>query len=292
MSGKPPGQIWQEGLDEGERRLKRGNVGLMATGLVGGFDVAVGLLAFMVTKGTLETMVTPEIAKTIGSVAFGIGFVFIAIGRSELFTENFLVPVAAVMAQRGTRYQLVWMWFVTMVFNFIGLALVSVLLIPDETLIKESLEAAGEIANRFAERDVVAAFTSAILAGAVMTLFTWLLAATTSDGAKVIIALLVGFLLAAPALNHAVVGFGEIVFGMVAGTANSDVNASLLVTNTLIAIVGNLVGGLGWVTLTRLFQVSGEVGSGPDRGEGDMGESDAKGQADTAADEPLSGRWG
>jgi hypothetical protein len=34
--------------------------------------------------------------------------------------------------------------------------------------------------------------------------------------------LIIGFVLAAPSLNHAVVGFGEVIFGIFAGTAESD----------------------------------------------------------------------
>jgi formate/nitrite transporter FocA (FNT family) len=37
--------------------------------------------------------VRPEVAHLVGALAFGIAFVFVVIGKSELFTENFLVPV-------------------------------------------------------------------------------------------------------------------------------------------------------------------------------------------------------
>jgi formate/nitrite transporter FocA (FNT family) len=76
----------------------------------------------------------------------------------------------------------------------------------------------------------------------------------------VLIALLIGFLLAAPSLNHAVVGFGEMFFGLVAGTA--EVGWVDLVQNLWVAVLGNLVGGLGVITATRLLQVSGDEGGG------------------------------
>ena len=37
----------------------------------------------------------PEAAHFFGSLFFGIAFVFIVVGRSELFTENFMVPITA-----------------------------------------------------------------------------------------------------------------------------------------------------------------------------------------------------
>jgi hypothetical protein len=36
---------------------------------------------------------------TVGATAFIIGFLALSLARSELFTENFLVPVAAVVAK-------------------------------------------------------------------------------------------------------------------------------------------------------------------------------------------------
>ena len=89
-----------------------------------------------------------------------------------------------------------------------------------------------------------------------MTLFTWLAAAATSDSARILTALLLGFVLAAPTLNHAVVSFGEIVFGMLAGTPEATVVD--LLQNLGVAIAGNMLGGLGLVTLTRIVQVAGE----------------------------------
>jgi formate/nitrite transporter FocA (FNT family) len=39
----------------------------------------------------------------LGSLTFGIGFVFLTVGRSELFTENFLIPVAAVLSRHASK---------------------------------------------------------------------------------------------------------------------------------------------------------------------------------------------
>ncbi len=65
-----------------------------------------------------------------------------------------------------------------------------------------------------------------------------------------------GLLLAAPSLNHAVVGFAEMTFGIFAGTATLDWGD--LAYTVAIAIVGNTIGGVGLVFTTRLAQVRGE----------------------------------
>ncbi len=112
------------------------------------------------------------------------------------------------------------------------------------------------MAETFADRSVVAALLSAIVAGAVMTLMTWLVHATTSDIARIWIALLVGFVLAAPSLNHAVVSFGEMSFGIMAETGHADWGD--LAGNFPIAVLGNMIGGFGFVTIARFIQIRGE----------------------------------
>ncbi len=252
MSGPDPEQIWESSLDEGERRIRRRPLELASTGVVGGFDVMIGILALVLVSGALTSVMPEKTAHVIGSLVFGIGFVFIVIGRSELFTENFLIPIAAVIERRGSPGRLARMWTITGVANLVGLTIVSFLFATDGVLEPAAREAAGKVADTFAQRGLLAAFLSALVAGTVMTLFTWMNQAVDRDVTRLLIALLVGFVLAAPSLNHAIVGFGEMLFGIASGTTAAGVGD--LFRNLAIAVVGNLIGGVGAVTFTRLVQ--------------------------------------
>src|SRR5215212_4883422 len=101
MSGRDPDEIWEESVEEGERRLSRGTVGLFATGVVGGFDVMVGVMALAVVSGAMALVLPEEVAHVIGSLVFGIGFVLLAFVRSALSTAIFLVPIAGLLRGRG-----------------------------------------------------------------------------------------------------------------------------------------------------------------------------------------------
>jgi formate/nitrite transporter FocA (FNT family) len=79
-----PRALWEQGVDEGERRLHRSLLSATATGLVGGIDVMVGVGIAAVVSGALSLAVPAKLASVLGSLVFGIGFVLIAIGRSEL----------------------------------------------------------------------------------------------------------------------------------------------------------------------------------------------------------------
>ncbi len=259
MSGRTPDEIWEQSVDEGERRLKRGSVALGATGFAGGADVFFGVLALAVTTGALQSSLPEPTAHIIASLTFGIGFAFITIGRAELFTENFLIPVGAVAAGRAPISALLRMWGLTLVLNFVGLLLFAALFAVDGVLERSTQEAAGALADTLGQRENLPAFLSAIAAGTIMTLFTWVAAAAEGAAGRIVSALIVGFILAAPSLNHAVVSFGEMSFGILSGTA--AVGWDDLARNVAIAIAGNFVGGVGLVFTTRIAQVRGEPNS-------------------------------
>ena len=266
MIGRSPHEIWANSMEDGAERLSRSTAVLGATSLLGGFHVMLGLTALVMMEGALTPVLPEPSAHVLGSLVFGVGFVFLTIGRSELFTENFLIPVATVIAGRSSVGKLLRLWGVAFALNAAGLALFAWILTRDGVIVDdEALRAAGSLADTLADRDVAAALLSAVVAGAVMTLFTWLSEAAESDVTRVLVALLIGFVLLAPSLNHCVLAFGEITFGILAGTA--EANVADLLRNTGLATVGNIVGGVGFVTFTRMVQAREHIARV--RGEGD-----------------------
>lgn len=257
MSGRSPDEIWDESVKEGTRRLDRGTLGMAATGTIGGVDVMIGIMAMTVVSGALAVAVPEEIAHIGGSMAFGVGFVLIILGRSELFTENFLVPIAPVFRRLAPVSSVARLWTITGLANLLGIFVLAAIFTRAGLVPPETLDAAGILADTFAERGFLGALLSAIVAGTIMTLFTWLSTAVELDMGRIAIALIIGFILAAPSLNHAIVSFGEMAFGLLAGTTKSAEWVDLA-QNFPVAVVGNLIGGLGFVTLARVLQVRGE----------------------------------
>jgi formate/nitrite transporter FocA (FNT family) len=58
--------------------------------------------------------------QLLAGVAFSIGFLALVLGRSELFTEGFLVPVTTVVAKRASMSQLFKLWSGTLIANLVG----------------------------------------------------------------------------------------------------------------------------------------------------------------------------
>jgi hypothetical protein len=57
LIGREPSEIWRDSLEDGQRRLARSAKVLAATGLLGVFHIAFGLLALLVTTGALATLI-------------------------------------------------------------------------------------------------------------------------------------------------------------------------------------------------------------------------------------------
>jgi formate/nitrite transporter FocA (FNT family) len=250
-SAREPEQIYKATREEGRRRLSRPLVELGSTALVGGFDVAFGVAAYTLAASTVDG----RAGHLVGAIAFGIGFVFIVVGRSELFTENFLIPVAGLERnQLRSWLKLGELWLVALVLNIVGGVVLVVILSSEGVLTQGADLPIVDLAEHIAGSSTLTAFLSAIVAGALMTLMTWFVeGAAQSMGVRIAMAWVAGALIVLGAFNHAIVSTIELVFGMRYG---ADVDVGQLLANLGLAVAGNLVGGLFFVTFVRTVQAA------------------------------------
>jgi formate/nitrite transporter FocA (FNT family) len=234
-------------VDQGTERLERSWPRLLATGAVGGIDVSIGLLALLTVEHATGN-------RLLGALAFGIGFIALTLAGSELFTENFLVPVNAVVAGHAPLRALFRLWAGTLAANLVGGWVVAGLIMAgDPDLRGTALEAGNRVMAHPFGWSLLAA---AILGGTVITLMTWMERGTPSVPAKLLAAVSAAFLLGAGPVVHAVVNTLELFAALQVGAP-----FGYLRTFAFLAFVtlGNAIGGLGLVTVLRLVQ----VGSGP-----------------------------
>ena len=237
-------QAYHRSVVAGEERLHRTWPNLFATGFVGGMDVGVGVLALVVVREATGN-------ELLGALAFASGFVALVLARSELFTENFMVPVAVVVTERHQVGGLLRLWIGTLVTNWLGGAvLVSMVM----WALPKLDETAVEVGSFYPALGIGArSFVSAMLGGVLITLLTWVERATPETMGKLVMAVVTAFLLAAPPLNHSVVGALEMMAGLFTGDAPYGWIDALGAAGW--AVAGNLVGGIGLVTVLRLVQV-------------------------------------
>jgi formate/nitrite transporter FocA (FNT family) len=229
---------------EGGQRLQRTALALLATGAVAGIDVGFGVLAKL-------SVMEATGSELLGGLAFGIGFVAILLGKSELFTENFLLPVTAVFHRERTLGSLLRLWALTAVGNLAAGWVIMAIIVVGVPRIGDS-DVLLETSGHFVEMGLGwPLFFSAVLGGAAITLMTWMEQATDSVGAKLVTVIGIGFVLAGTPLAHAVVTSLE-MFGALQRSAPFGYADWAGVFG--IAVVGNVVGGVVLITVLRLVQ--------------------------------------
>jgi formate/nitrite transporter FocA (FNT family) len=243
-----PESAFERTVEEGRRRLGRGASSLFATGLVGGIDVAIGVLALLIVKHATHS-------EVLSGLAFTIGFVCLTLARSELFTENFLVPVVAVVARQAPAWRLGRLWVSAFVFNLAGGFLLTWFFMAGFPDLRATAITAG---SKYVDFGIGwRSFALAIIAGLVITLMTWMQHATASLGGKVVAAVMAAFLLGAGTLDHAIVASLVMFSALHAGRAPFGYLSWF--TTAIWAAFGNMVGGIGLVTVLRMLQVPERV---------------------------------
>jgi formate/nitrite transporter FocA (FNT family) len=247
-----PEDIYEQTKEEGERRLSRPLLEMVSTALAAGFDIVAGIVALVLIESQLQHLAGKHAAHVFASIGFGIGFVFLVVGRGELFTENFLVPIAGLdHRNRSSWLNLAKLWITSPIFNVAG-GLIMILLLSTHSVLPYGTGAAlVDTAARIHANGVLALFISAIFAGALITAMTWFVEGQTSMVVRIVVSWLAGFMLALGSFNHVIVVTLELIFGYRYGI---HMHWSFIAGNFFLAAAGNMVGGLGLVTLNRLTQ--------------------------------------
>lgn len=235
-------------VDEGRRRMSRGWTSLLFTGMVGGIDVGTGVLALLIVDHATHD-------KLLGGLAFSIGFIALTLARSELFTEDFLIPVSTVIARQARLRMLFRLWFGTIIANLAGGWIFTWLIMKGYPNFSTIVIEAGSYYVHLGLG--LRAFSLAIMGGAVITLMTWMQHGTSSEVASIVVAIAAGFLLGGGQLDHAVVN--SLLMFAALQTGHAPFGYLQWAQTAGWAALGNMVGGIGLVTLLRLLQVPRKV---------------------------------
>ncbi|MDP9023600.1 MAG: formate/nitrite transporter family protein, partial [Actinomycetota bacterium] len=152
------------------------------------------------------------------------------------------------------------LWTGTAVLNLAGGWVVAALVISGFPQLRPVAIKLGE---HFADLGIGwRSFAMAMLAGMIITVMTWMVESTRSRGAQIVASAGAGFLLAAAEINHCIVASLEMFAGLIAGAPYSYLDWLAVFAW---AALGNMVGGVGLVTVIRFVQ----VGSSARRAAGD-----------------------
>ncbi|MBS1303448.1 formate/nitrite transporter family protein [Loktanella sp. SALINAS62] len=250
-----PGEIFEKAAKEGERRLNQKLLELLSTGFIAGFTIVFGIIALAIVEA-LAKPALGDLSKLLGALAFGIGLPFLILGRAELFSENFFDPIAAAFRSKvgGMTQKILRLWVLTLILNLVGGGILVLVVSVDGALPPGAHAALKRVAEEIANRSSLATLMRAIIGGALVALLSYLVIACRDSTARILLAYVTGVLLALGPFEHGVVTMLHLSFGV---SFQAEITWIDIARIFGISIVGNLLGGVGLVTMSHAAQAKG-----------------------------------
>lgn len=245
--------ILEQVIREGLLELERPATGVFLSGLSAGLDIGFGPLLMAVVLSHSGPEVTPLIRELVVAGAYSLGFLFVVLGQSDLFTEHTVVAILPVMDGQATVGQLLREWTLVYVGNLTGCTLFAVLTVfvaPAIDIVEPGVF--GEIADVLVLYSWWATLLSGVLAGWLMGLLSWLVVAGRDTIGEIAIIVLVTGAIGFAHLPHSIAGTVEVLLGVLSGSRLTVADyGGFLLWSTL----GNVIGGVVFVALLKYSHV-------------------------------------
>jgi formate/nitrite transporter FocA (FNT family) len=241
--------ILAQEISSGQKELERPAWGLLISGLSAGLDVGWSLFLMGVMLTLVRDSLPHPVVEILVANMYAVGFLFVVLGRSELFTEHTTLAVLPVLGGRASVAQLLRLWALVYLSNLIGVSLFAAMTaLVGPSLGVLSRPALGEIAHGVVAHGSWQMLASAILAGWLMGLLSWLVTASRDTISQIFFVWLVTTAIGLSHLHHVIAGTAEVLAGLYAGQGitGADIGRFLLLVT-----LGNALGGIFFVALLK-----------------------------------------
>ena len=251
---RPAREILESMIEKGSHEIDRDKDGLFLSSLSAGLDIGFGPLLMGViltlsagSYGDLQT-------ELLLASAYSVGFIFVILGRSELFTEHTTLAVMPVIDGKATLNQLGRLWGIVYTGNILGGLIftgLAVLLMPGLGVI--SPEAFGTIADKLVSHPTHWLLIAGIFAGWLMGLLAWLISSAENTIGRVFFIWMVTATIGMLHLPHSIAGNVEVLFGLFTTTS---VTVGDYLAFLSLSTIGNAIGGAIFVGLMKYGHVT------------------------------------
>lgn len=246
-------EILAREIEQGEKAIERPAGGLLTSGVSAGLDLGFSVLLMAVMITLIGDELPPSVREIVVANMYAVGFIIVILGRSELFTEHTTLAVLPVLARLATIRQLARLWGLIYVSNLVGAALFAGLAVVVGPALGVADESAFvEIAHPLLIHPWWTVLLSAMLAGWLMGLLSWLVAAGRDTISQVFFVWLITFSIGIAKLHHSIAGTVEVLAGIFAG---GPFGAADFLRFLLWTTIGNAIGGVVFVALIKYGHV-------------------------------------
>lgn len=258
-------QIYKQVADNGRDELKRSSRALAISGLAGGSFMGLTSLG---TAVVLAILGESPAAHLVAKLFYPLGFIVVIIGRSQLFTENTLYPVALVLAERRHVWNTLRLWSIVLPANILGAFFFAMLCAYTHALQDAVLHNLVALGAEALAHPAATIFWSGVFGGWIIATAAWLVSGSHSVTGSVLLIWLLTAVVGLGNFAHCIATSSEILITVLRGQASYGAYFHWL----LFAVLGNICGGVGMVTLLEYGQAI--------YGADDRGQPSGKGNAD------------
>jgi formate/nitrite transporter FocA (FNT family) len=236
---------------EGTEELERPSSSLGWSGLAAGLTMGCSMLAQGILDARLPDTPWRDLVAALG---YSTGFLFVTMGRQQLFTETTLTVVLPVLHRTHGVGDVLRYWSIVFAANIVGTLLFAAAVTIPGLFPADAAHAFIGLGIKAVEPGFLGVLVKGVFAGWLIALMVWLLPAAGSARFVVIVA--VTWLIGIAHFSHVIAGSAEGAFAAMHGAIGwGDYGLGFL----LPALIGNSVGGVVFVALLNHAQVKEEI---------------------------------
>lgn len=246
---KTHGEILRQQIIEGCETYDSSTRSILLSSFTAGLEIGFSFLMICSVFSFFEDMVTEAILFKLIALVYPIGFILVVLGQSILFTEQTSLLTLPVLSNKRSIQSLFKIWGIVIFGNLVGGILIALTLSwlgPNLGLFKA--DTIAKIGEHFADYDLMTILVSAIMAGWLMGLLSWLVTSGKETISEILIIYIITAVMGFAGLHHSIIGNIEIFAGML---VSPKIDLLIYLKTLITTLVGNALGASIFVALLK-----------------------------------------
>lgn len=236
-------------LSEGMEAFEENKIKVFISALTAGMEIGFSYLLIAILYTFLEGKFSKEAIFFIVAFTYPVGFIIVVLGKSVLFTEQTSLLALPVLHKKRKISELLQLWGIVIIGNLIGGAIMTVIIVSvGNGMGIISYESVSAIALHITKASTLVIFGSAILAGWLMALLSWLVTSASETIGRIVVIYMITAVVGFAGFHHSIVGNIEVLAGLIFTNA---ISFGTYATFQTTALIGNAFGGVFFVALLR-----------------------------------------
>ncbi|WP_339753789.1 formate/nitrite transporter family protein [Algoriphagus aquimarinus] len=248
-TAKTHGEILRNQIIDALETYDKSYQSIFTSSLTAGLEIGFSYLMLCSLYFFLIGKVDDSSIIRIVSLVYPLGFILVVLGQSILFTEQTALLTLPVLNKKRTVGSMLKLWGIVISGNLVGgYVIAGILLWLGPHLGIFNREVVVTIAKHVLHATPPVIFVSAIVAGWLMGLLSWLLASSRDTISRIVMIFMITAVMAFTGLHHSIIGSVEIFSGML---SSPDISLWDYVSFQSTALLGNAFGGAIFVALLK-----------------------------------------